>query len=242
MIADIDMKPAVHDRVLVEAHIDGQLTSFRAVAVNILPTALWLGLVGPQPKLEQLRRDQPLQLTFRRDNTGMIAASSFIAHLGVSRTRLFAVSWPDDVKLIQRRAHLRLDAQCPVEYTVASQSATGSPGQTGDGICCNLSAGGAQFVVRYALGETVGVGDELDLRVALGREGVVLAEAVVVRAEDAAAVAAGPDAPVQPGWSGPRSLIAVRFECISDVDQDKIVRYIFSIQRQSREGPGRAAG
>jgi hypothetical protein len=69
---------------------------------------------------------------------------------------------------------------------------------------------------------------------------VVLAEAVVVRAEDAAAVAGGPDEPVHHGWSGPRSLIAVRFECISDVDQDKIVRHIFSIQRQSREGTGRA--
>ena len=106
MIADIDMKPAVHDRVLVEAHIDGRLTSFRAVAVNILPTALWLGLVGQQPQLEQLRRDQPLQLTFRRDNTGMIAASSFIGHLGASRTRLFSVSWPDDVKLMCRPVFL----------------------------------------------------------------------------------------------------------------------------------------
>src|ERR1035437_2585317 len=115
MTAETDMKPAVHDRVLVEAHFDGNLVSFRAIAVNIMPTAIWLGLVSPQAQLEQLRRDQPLQLTFRRDNTGMIAASSFIAPPTPSHSRLFSVSWPDDVKLIQRRAHLRLDAQCPIE-------------------------------------------------------------------------------------------------------------------------------
>jgi Predicted glycosyltransferase len=240
MIADIDMKPAVHDRVLVEAELDGKVISFRAVAVNVLPTAIWLGLVRPQPQLEQLSRDQPLHLTFRRDNTGMIAASSFIGHLGASRARLFAVTWPDDLRLIQRRAHLRLDAQCPVEYTIASQSATGSPGQTGQGVCCNLCAGGAQFLVRGGPDETVAVGDELDLRVALGHDGVVLAEAVVVRVDDAATMVLAPEELVRAGSTGPRSLIAVRFESISDVDQDKIVRYIFSIQRQSREGPSKS--
>jgi c-di-GMP-binding flagellar brake protein YcgR len=241
MITELDLKPAVHDRVLVEAELDGQSISFRAVAVNVMPTAIWLGLVLPQPQLEQLKRDQPLQLTFRRDGTGMIAASSFVGHLRSTHSRLFAVSWPDDLRLIQRRAHLRLDAQCPVEYTVVSQSATGSPGQTGDGICCNLCAGGVQFVVRGGLDATVAVGDELDLRVALGRDGVVLAEAVVVRVEDATTMVLGPDEPVRAGSTGPRSLIAVRFESISDVDQDKIVRYIFSIQRQNREGPSRTA-
>ena len=241
MTTQVDMKPAVHDRVLVEAHLDGNLVSFRAVAVNVMPTAIWLGLVSPQPQLEQLRRDQPLQLTFRRDNTGMIAASSFIGHLDASHSRLFSVSWPDDVKLIQRRAHLRLDAQCPIEYTVASQSATGSPGQTGEGVCCNLCAGGAQFLVRADPTETVAVGDELDLRIGLGRDGVVLAEVVVVRVEDAATMSPGPDQPVHPGSTGPRSLVAVRFESVSDVDQDKIVRYIFSIQRQMREGPSKTA-
>jgi c-di-GMP-binding flagellar brake protein YcgR len=241
MTADIDMKPAVHDRVLVEAEFDGRLVSFRSVAVNVKPTALWLGLVRPQPQLEQLRRDQPLQLTFRRDNTGMIAASSFIGRLGVSQSRLFSVSWPDDLRLIQRRAHLRLDAQCPIEYTVASESATGSAGQTGEGVCCNLCAGGVQFVVPANPDETVAVGDELDLRIGLGRDGVALAEAVVVRVDDGATMGPGPNDTVHPASSGPQSLIAVRFESISDVDQDKIVRYIFSIQRQMREGPGKSA-
>lgn len=241
MTADIEMKPAVHDRVLVEAEFDGRLVSFRSVAVNVKPTALWLGLVRPQPQLEQLRRDQPLQLTFRRDNTGMIAASSFIGLLGVSQSRLFSVSWPDDLRLIQRRAHLRLDAQCPIEYTVASESATGSAGQTGEGVCCNLCAGGVQFVVRASPDETVAVGDELDLRIGLGRDGVALAEAVVVRVDDGATMGPGPNDTVHPASSGPRSLIAVRFESISDVGQDKIVRYIFSIQRQMREGPGKTA-
>jgi c-di-GMP-binding flagellar brake protein YcgR len=96
-------------------------------------------------------------------------------------------------------------------------------------------------LVRAGPDETVAVGDELDLRVALGRDGVVLAEAVVVRVDDAATMVLAPEELIRACSTGPRSLIAVRFESISDVDQDKIVRFIFSIQRQSREGPSKSA-
>jgi hypothetical protein len=226
----------VHDQVLVEGEFDGKLVGFRAIVVNVKPAAIWLGLARPDPRLEQLTPDQPLQLTFRRDNAGMIAASWFIGHLGASRSRLFSVSWPDDPRLIQRRADLRLDTECPVEFTVLSQGETGGAGQTGEGICRNISAGGIQFTVRSELDDTVAAGDELELRIALDPGDVVLAEAVVVRVQDAATVAIGLDEQTR-SENRPRSLIAVRFESISTGDQDKIVRFIFSIQRQNREGP-----
>jgi len=117
MTTGVDRKPLVHDQVLVEGEFDGKLIGFRAVVVNVKPAAIWLGLARPDPRLEQLTPDQPLQLTFRRDNAGMIAASSFLGLLGASRSRLFSVSWPDDPRLIQRWADLRLDTECPVEFT-----------------------------------------------------------------------------------------------------------------------------
>jgi hypothetical protein len=227
----------VHDQALVEAELDGRVVAFRAVIVNVLPTALWLGLVKPDSVLERLRPGDPITLTFRRDESGMVAGAAFLSHLGSTPSRLFSIEMPADCRMIQRRAHLRLDTECPIQYTVVSQTSSGSAGQTGDGGTRNISAGGLQFMVRAPLRESVSAGDDLELRLAIGQD-AVLAEGDVVRVEDATDVgrdgrlmaAASPPRP-------PRTLIAVRFLSISEGAQDRIVRHIFSLQRMRREGP-----
>lgn len=233
-------KPCVHDQVLVEAEIDGRIVAFRAVVVNVMPAALWLGLVKPDSLLEQVRAGSPIALTFRRDDAGMVAESTFLSHLGSTQSRLFSVEMPADCRLTQRRAHMRLDTECPVRYTVVSQSDTGGAGQTGEGTTRNISAGGLQFMVAAPIAETVSKGDALELRLTIGQD-VVLAEAEVVRVDNATDI--GPDGRPLPAAARPRpprTLIAVRFASISEGAQDLIVRYIFSLQRLRREGPRRS--
>lgn len=240
MMIQTNRQPAVHDPVLVEAEIDGNVVGLRAVIVNVMPTSLWLGLVRPDPGLQRLRPDQPLHLTFRREGAAMVAASTFLSHLGASRSRLFSIEWPSDFQPVQRRDHLRLDAQCPVAYTVTNQSDSGSAGLTGKGTTRNISAGGIQFVVQP--GEAmVAAGDELEIRVALG-PGAVTAEAEVIRIEEMTELGPGgrPRLP-RPGV-GPTTLVAVRFTSISEGAQDGIVRHIFTLQRRRRGRANRAAG
>ena len=236
---EIPKKVAVHDQVLVETEIDGKVVRFRAVVVNVMPTALWLGLVKPDSVIERLNPCDPMVLTFRRDDAGMVAESSFLSHLGSTQSRLFSVEMPTDCRLIQRRVHLRLDTECPIQYALVNQSDTVGAGLTGEGTTCNISAGGLQFTVRAPIAETVGAEDALELRLAIGLD-AVLAEADVVRVEDATDL--GPDghpmAPARPPRP-PRTLIAVRFVSISDGAQDLIVRHIFALQRFRREGPRR---
>ena len=226
---EADVKPAVHDQVLVEGEIDGKVVGLRAVIVNVMPTSLWLGLVRPDANLEKLRPDQPLHLTFRRKGAAMVAASTFLSHLGASRSRLFSIEWPNDFQLVQRRAHLRLDAQCPVAFTVTSQSETGCAGLTGRGTTRNISAGGIQFVVQP--GEAmVAPGDELEISISLGLDAVE-AGAEVIRVEEIAEGRARSKASAKV----PMTFIAVRFISVSEMTQDKIVRYIFSLQRTRRD-------
>jgi c-di-GMP-binding flagellar brake protein YcgR len=233
-------KPAVHDQVLVEAEIDGKVVAFRAVVVNTMPTALWLGLVKPNPLLERLSTGDSIALTFRRDDAGMVAESSFLGHLGSTQARLFSVEMPADCRLTQRRSHLRLDAECEIQYTVVSQSDTSGAGLVGQGKTRNIGAGGLQFMIRAPIRETVSAGDALELWLAVGQEAVV-AEAEVIRVDDATDL--GPDgrprAPAKPPRP-PRTLIAVHFVSISDGAQDLIVRHIFALQRKRREGPRRS--
>lgn len=233
-------KPSVHDQVLVEAEIDGRVVGFRAVVVNVMPAALWLGLVKPDSLLEQLHPGDTIALTFRREDAGMVAQSSFLSHLGSTQSRMFSVEMPADCRLVQRRAHLRLDTECPIQYTVVSQSETGSAGITGEGTTRNISAGGLQFMVRAPIRDTVSSGDDLELRLTIGQD-VVMAEAEVVRVDDVTDVGLDgrPMAPAARPRS-PRTLIAVRFASISEGAQDLIVRHIFSLQRMRREGPRRS--
>lgn len=233
-------KPTVHDQVLVEAEVDGKVIRFRAVVVNILPAAMWMGLVKPDSQLGQLRPGDPIGLTFRREDAGMVAASTFLSHLGSTQSRLFSVEMPADCRLIQRRAQLRLDTECPIQYVVVTQSETASAGLTGEGTTRNISAGGLQFMVRAPIEETVNAGDALELKLALGRD-AVLAEAEVVRVEDATDF--GPDGRILPPATRPRpprTWIAVRFVSISEGAQDLIVKHIFALQRMRREGPRRS--
>jgi c-di-GMP-binding flagellar brake protein YcgR len=227
-------QPAVHDQVLVEAEIDGRVVGLRAVIVHVMPTSLWLGLVRPDPGLEELRPEQPLHLTFRREGAAMIAASTFLSHLGASRSRLFSIEWPSDLQLIQRREHLRLDAECPIEFIVVNPGGSGSAGQTGKGVTRNISAGGLQFGIPTSDGETIAVGDELEVRVTLGT-GAIHAEAEVIRVEELVEIGpSGKPKAHRPG-AVPTTLVAVRFTSISYGAQDRIVRHIFALQRRRRE-------
>jgi hypothetical protein len=237
---DTPKQPAVHDQVLVETEIDGRVVGFRAIVVNVLPAALWLGLTRPDPRLEKLRPGEVMVLTFRRDDVGMVAESAFVSHLGSSPTRMFSIEMPTDLRLIQRRFHLRLDTVCPIEYTIASQDQTSGTGATGEGMTRNISAGGVQFLVKAPPRETMDVGAELELALLLGQD-VVLAEGRVLRVEDATDI--GPDGRrLGPATTPrpPRTWIAVQFESISEGAQDRIVRHIFSLQRMRREAPRRS--
>jgi hypothetical protein len=231
-------RPSVHDQVRVEAEIDGKVVGFRAVVVHVLPDALWVGLVKPDSNLRQLRPGDPLVLTFSRGGMGMVAASYFLGHLRSTETRVFAVEMPADLRLIQRRNFLRLDSECALEYTVLNHSEAGGAGLTGEGVTWNISAGGLQFVVRAPIEETVSVGDDLEIRLEIGR-GALLAEAQVVRVENATDM--GPDGRPLPPVARPRSprtAIAVRFDSISEGAQDRIIKHIFAIQRMRRANPG----
>lgn len=227
---ETNARPNVHDTVFVEAEVGDRPVRFRAVVVNIMPGCLWLGLIKPDPKLAQVRGGDPVILTFRRRGTGMVAAEEFLGHLGTTRSRLFSVRWSDECRLVQRRDHLRVNARCPVEYRIV-ESEVAEPGTAGRGVTRNISAGGVQFRVDRPAEDTIAVGDLLELRLDLGG-GTVLADATVVRVEDATDI--GPDdRPLPPSKAthAPVTAIAVRFESISEKAQDRIVHYIFTLQR-----------
>ncbi len=235
MMTQTELTLALHEKVLVEFDLDGRVVGLRAVVVNVLPSALWLGLSRPDSLLEQLVPDQPISLTFKRNGAALVASSRFASHLGSSRSRLFSVRWPDELQTVQRRAHVRMDTDCQLQYKITEGCDGEAKEGTGAGNTRDLSAGGLRFATRFTEDVEVAVGDELEIRIALGWD-AVLAEAQVVRVEQERLPAG-----VRPRPGPPTMIVAARFISISDVAQDRIVRHLFSTQRQRRNGP-RAQG
>lgn len=226
MTSEIETEPALRDQVLVEVQLDEHPVGLRAVVVNVQPGAIWLGLVRPNPLLERIRRNEPVRVTFRRDNAALVGDATFLAHLGSSRQRLFSVSRPANAQLVQRRAHLRADVERAIDVRVVSHGDSGSAGRSGSGRTRNICGSGLLFATDLELA----CHDQLEVTLTLASNDVAFAEAEVLRV-DPIADAAIP----RPGGSPPRWLVAVRFLAISEVDQDRIVRHVFSLIRPRRD-------
>jgi len=219
---------AIHDEIVVETEIDGTSLGLSAFITNVLADELWLATRLPDPRLGRLEQGQRIHLTFDRGGA-LIVESVFLRRLGATKlgmekSRVFAVGRPQGVESVQRRAHVRVDLERSVRIR-----ALGSMGmeKMGSGRTTNIGAGGVQFLTEMPLL----FGEQLRLALVLTSREIVVAGGTIVRIEDG-------DAPLvtsnQPTAEAPtrHSKVAVRFDKISEVDQERITCHILSAHRR----------
>lgn len=227
------LQPARNEAVRVRVR-GGVPEGWRAVVANVTLSALWL-VIGPaEPPFPRLAADEAVELTLEVDGRPLTVTTRFEADLGRGRLPMFSVGWPPVQRTInrpadgrQRRAHIRIEAACPIEYTVVTQSDRAAAGQTGTGTTIDISAGGVLFETDGSPDELPGVCDGLEIVLEFDGD-VVMAEAEVVRV-----IGSGPSR--DPRVGAFRSEIAVRFVGIDRWAQDRIVRHIFAHMRRHRE-------
>jgi c-di-GMP-binding flagellar brake protein YcgR len=111
---------SIHDEVLVEFEIEGEPQNLPTFVTNVQPDELWLALRTPDQRLAALAPGQCVHLTFSRGGGALVVESEFLrrfvepAKLGMEKSRLFAVSRPQGVDQVQRRAHVRVDIDLSV--------------------------------------------------------------------------------------------------------------------------------
>ena len=223
------LQPARNEAVRVRVR-GGLPEGWRAIVTNVTLSALWLAVSPGEPPFPRLSTGDPLELTFDVGGQPLTVSTRFESDLGRGRLPMFAVKWPPAQRAMQRppegrqrRAHIRIEVACPIEYTVVTQSDRAAAGQTGGGTTIDISAGGILFATDEALDDLPGIGDGLEIVVDFEGD-VVMAEAEVVRVE-------GPGRSRTPG----RSEVALRFVSIDGWAQDRIVRHIFARMRRHRE-------
>jgi c-di-GMP-binding flagellar brake protein YcgR len=234
---------SIHDEVTIETDIDGKPESLRAFVTNVVADEMWMATRLPEPRLSRLAAGQNIHVTFDRGGA-LVAESVFLRRLGdvsalaVQKSRVFAVRRPEGVESAQRRAHVRVD----LERTVRIRS-VGDLGadRVGKGRTLNIGAGGLLFVTDMPLL----FGEELKLALVLTSHDIVVAQGPIVRIEDADGIA-GPHRPEPPSQpSATLSKVAVRFDAITEADQERITCHILSAHRQRRrvaEAPEGDAG
>jgi c-di-GMP-binding flagellar brake protein YcgR len=231
---------SIHDDVTVETDLDGVSVALDGFVTNVLAEELWLATRLPDERIGRLLRGQSIHLTFDRDGP-VILDSMFLRRLGdtgrfdMQKSRVFAVQRPAGLESSQRRAHVRVDLERDVR--IRSLAAAGGE-RLGTGRTINIGAGGLLFSTSMPLL----FGEDLLLAIALGARNIVIAGGSVVRIEDGdlAPDEPGQDEPAPDGPSrgGPpparTSRVAIRFDKISEADQERITCYILQIHRQRR--------
>lgn len=225
----------IHDEVIVETEIDGASVGLPAFITNVLVDELWLATRQPDPRLLSLAEGQPIHLTFDRGGA-LIVESLFLRRLGSStrlgmeKSRVFAVKRPQGVETVQRRAHVRVDLERAVRVRALGSLGTE---KMGNGRTINIGAGGVQFITDMPLL----FGEQLRLALVLTSRDIVVAGGTIVRIEDGDARPA--DAAIEPGHEArqTRSKVAVRFDKISEIDQERITCHILSAHRRRSTVP-----
>ncbi len=229
---------SIHDDVLVETEVDGIPIRLPAFVTNVLDKELWLALRLPDPRLLRIEEGQRIHLTFDRGGA-LIVESEFVRRLGGSsrqgteKSRVFAVRRPQGVDQVQRRAHVRVDLERDVR--IKSFGALAAD-MVGAGRTVNIGAGGVQFTTEMPLM----FGDQLRVALVLTARDIVVAGGPVVRIDEIPAPAPTGSAA---STDKPRMLtrVAVRFDKISEQDQERITCHILAAHRSRVADAGSAA-
>jgi hypothetical protein len=226
---------AIHDELIVETEIGGAIVAMPAFITNVLAEELWLATRLPDPRLAGFVAAQPIHLSFERGGA-LIVESVFLrrlggtsrpgggSRLGMEKSRVFAVRRPLGVDTVQRRAHVRVDLERMVR--IRSLGSLGAE-QMGMGRTINVGAGGVQFLTEMPLL----LGEQLRLALVLTSRDIVVAGGTIVRIED------GGDPHSEPGKAGngassTQSRVAVRFDKISEADQERITCHLLAAHRK----------
>jgi hypothetical protein len=223
---------SIHDEVLVETEIDEVSVGLPSFVTNALGEELWLALRLPDLRLNSLVPGQRLHLTFDRGGS-LIVESEFLRRLGGSsklgteKSRVFAVRRPQGFDNVQRRAHVRVD----LERTVRIKSFGALGGENmGNGRTVNIGAGGVQFTTQMPLM----FGDQLRVALVLTPRDIVVAGGPIVRIDEMVKSPPGADPAATPHVV---TRVAVRFDKITEQDQERITVYILAAHRSRLEAP-----
>ena len=222
------------DSVLIETSVDQVPLVLRGQLSSLLPKVVWVNSDGQgfPPLVLELREGHPVRLSVARQSSALVGDATFRSCLGVSH-RLVAFSRPTDLRLVDRRASLRVAIRKPVGIRLARDSAAGEGGHFSIGTSVDVSMVG----IRFETDVHMAVGDHVFVTIVLEGYRQLYGLAQIVRLEDA--VAGGTvvaDGPVDPSDRGRRLVRAVaKWGAMAPTDRERLENFLLNAERAARQ-------
>ena len=218
------------DTVLIETTFDQVPLVFRGKLSNLLPKVVWVNVPRPGCPcvVSELAEGHPVRLSAARNGSALVGETTFRNCLGVSR-RLLALDRPTDLRLVDRRAQLRVALRLSVGIRLARDSAAGEGGRFAIGTSLDISLSG----MRLETTANMAVGDHVFVTLALETSRPLYALAQIIRLDDATT-----DRPLRAAREvGPlhdgRRLVraAVKWEAMSPADRTRLQNFLVNVDR-----------
>lgn len=218
------------DSILIETTVGQVPLSMHGKVSSLLPKVVWVNISGPgfPPLVKELKAGHPITLSAARECNALVGDSTFQSCPGISR-RLVAVSRPTDLRLIDRRATLRVAMRKSLGIRVARGSAAGEGGHFSIGTTVDICMTG----IRFETAVHMAVGEHVFLTLVLEQNRQLYALAQIVRLDDAIpSQSLDRNSPADP-WHDGRRLIraAARWDAIAPADRERLQSFLLSSER-----------
>ena len=217
------------DSVVIETSVDQVLFGFRGQLSSLLPTVVWVDVAEPgcPPLVRDLKEGHPVRLSAGRKTYALIGETTFRSSLGLSR-RLVALERPSEMRLVDRRAQLRVATRRSVGIRLARDSAAGDGGRFSIGTALDISLTGMCLETTAHMA----VGDRVFVTMVLQENQPLYAPAQIVRLEDATADRATAVTPRAMSHEGRKvSRASVRWQTMSPADRERLQNFLVHVEK-----------
>ena len=213
------------DPLTIETQVDQVPLVICGKLSNLLPKVVWVSVADPgcPQVVTELKEGHPVRLSASRSGHALVGDSTFRSCLGTAR-RLVAVGRPAELRLVDRRAKLRVALRRSVGIRLARSSTSGQGEHFAIGTSLDIGMEGMRFETTLHLS----VGDHVFVTMVLEQNGPLYALAQIIRLDDAALDRPYLARAVEAGWSGGRRpvRVSVTWEEMCPADRQRLQDFL----------------
>ncbi len=207
----------INKRVEIKIQDSHYAGNYSSRVEEILPDTIILAAPLKRGVIVPLRVGDTVTVSYFGQTAGYSFTTKVIG-TNYQKLPLIAVQKPQEITKIQRRKYIRISTRIPVRFLILDDKKQPASSDVYCTETIDISGGGAAIISPVKLSRE----DCLDMELDIPRRGTIRVVGRVARVEETRSE------------YGIRYLIGIDFLVIDESDRDKIIQYVFELQRDMR--------